>query len=132
MNWTRITTESGIAVAGRNRIMNVRVWNRPVAAASRNVGKSAANVGIRNPSEKTLSTTEASRPVERASANAAGIASASVRTSENTVTSAELTTASPRSALWKAVLKLPRPNDDGSANGLAKISSFVLNAEATK
>ncbi|MGX1115242.1 hypothetical protein RKD37_000605 [Streptomyces ambofaciens] len=52
--------------------------------------------------------------------------------SENTVTSAELTTASPRSALSNAVRKLPSPREDGGAKGCAKISSFDLKAEARK
>lgn len=70
--------------------------------------------------------------MDRASANAAGSASPSVSASANTVTSVELTTASPRSALSKAVRKLPNPNEVGRAKGCAKISSFVLKAEARK
>ena len=56
MNWMRITTDSGMAVAGRNSTMNSRVWKSPVAAASRKVGKRAAKVGMRKPSEKIRST----------------------------------------------------------------------------
>lgn len=112
--------------------MNARVWNSPVAAASRNVGNSAANVGIRKPSENTRSTSAPTRPSVRAMAKAAGIARASVSTSASTVTSIELRTAGPRCAEENDSVKLVVEREVGRENGLPKIWSFVLNAETSR